>query len=92
MELDGADALEAEYDIEMERARQATASGAPSTGRRSGGDGKEVQVEMMPTLDGLGRLYDVGKGEAEEKVLPGNRKKKEKVGAIHRPSSPRAFN
>jgi hypothetical protein len=45
----------------------------------------EVQTEVLPTLDGAGRLYDVGSGggagdeEAEER-RPGNRRKKvEKV-------------
>lgn len=50
--------------------------------RRSEGiyteDGKKLQV--LPTMDGHGRLYDVGNGTKEpENILPGNRKKKEKV-------------
>ena len=42
-------------------------------------EGKKLQV--LPTMDGHGRLYDVGTGKADdsEKLLPGNRKKKEKV-------------
>lgn len=43
-------------------------------------DGKKLQV--LPTMDGQGRLYDVGIGkmdDARNTVLPGNRKKKEKV-------------
>ncbi|KAK0221827.1 CwfJ C-terminus 1-domain-containing protein-like protein [Armillaria fumosa] len=39
-----------------------------------------TKVEVLPTLDGQGRLYDVGHGKNDETaVLPGNRKKKEKV-------------
>jgi hypothetical protein len=40
-----------------------------------------VDVQFLPTLDGRGRLYDVGTGKQDEDVLrPGNRRKKpEKV-------------
>ncbi|KAF9020636.1 SAICAR synthase-like protein [Hymenopellis radicata] len=37
------------------------------------------RVEALPTLDGHGRLYDVGHGKDDKQVLPGNRQKKEKV-------------
>ena len=42
-------------------------------------DGKKLQV--LPTMDGRGQLYDVGTGKADDlgKLLPGNRKKKAKV-------------
>ena len=43
--------------------------------------GVRKKVEVLPTLDGRGRLYDVGKevGQEEDNAGPGNRKKKEKV-------------
>lgn len=69
---DEADALEKEY--EMERVR--TLEGGHSVGAVGG----DERVKVLPTLDGRGRLYDVGTGkEAEEEVQPGKRKKKEKV-------------
>lgn len=38
-----------------------------------------TKVEVLPTLDARGRLYDVGHGKDDAGPLPGNRKKKEKV-------------
>lgn len=38
-----------------------------------------TRVEVLPTLDARGRLYDVGHGEDDAGPLPGNRKKREKV-------------
>ncbi|KAJ7712436.1 CwfJ C-terminus 1-domain-containing protein-like protein [Mycena metata] len=61
-----ADALEREYEAESRKA-----NGADS-------DGVRRKVEVLPTLDGQGRLYDVGHGAEEEPTLAGNRKKKEK--------------
>ncbi|KAK0565611.1 Pre-mRNA-splicing factor cwf19 [Tilletia horrida] len=45
------------------------------------GKGKSREVQMLPTLDGHGRLYDVGHGRtsADPADLPGNRRKKRKV-------------
>lgn len=67
-----AEKLEQEYEEEAKKA--------------SGGVGVESGVrkktEVLPTLDGRGRLYDVGHGKEEEELLPGNRKKKEKVCAL----------
>jgi hypothetical protein len=64
-----ADALEREYEAESRKAQ-----GADSE------DGVRRKVEVLPTLDGQGRLYDVGQGgEDDQPTLPGNRKKKEKV-------------
>ncbi|KAJ7288487.1 CwfJ C-terminus 1-domain-containing protein-like protein [Mycena rebaudengoi] len=63
-----ADALEREYEAESRKAQ-----GADSE------DGVRRKVEVLPTLDGQGRLYDVGQGgEDDQPTLPGNRKKKEK--------------
>lgn len=86
MEDDNAAELEEEYEYERLR-YEGTQGGGDAGGergiRRMEG-GKEVQTEVLPTLDGAGRLYDVGSGgggveEAEER-RPGNRRKKvEKV-------------
>ena len=38
-----------------------------------------TKVEVLPTLDAQGRLYDVGHGKDDAAPIPGNRKKKEKV-------------
>ncbi|ORY55951.1 CwfJ C-terminus 1-domain-containing protein-like protein [Leucosporidium creatinivorum] len=75
MGADNADALEAEYEKERQRAAE-----APSVGEvHIGATGSGVRVEAMPTLDGRGRLYDVGTGkEVEEEDRTGKRKKKEK--------------
>ncbi|KAJ7164629.1 CwfJ C-terminus 1-domain-containing protein-like protein [Mycena crocata] len=62
-----ADELEREYEAESRKA-----TGVDSEG------GVRRKVEILPTLDGQGRLYDVGHGAEEEPTLPGNRKKKEK--------------
>ena len=61
-----AEALEKEYEKEM-----AVANGDVVEGVRT-------RVEMLPTLDAQGRLYDVGQGKNDAEPLPGNRKKKEK--------------
>jgi hypothetical protein len=37
------------------------------------------KVEILPTLDAHGRLYDVGHGKDDGQPMPGNRRKKEKV-------------
>ncbi|KAI9509198.1 CwfJ C-terminus 1-domain-containing protein-like protein [Russula earlei] len=66
-----ADKLEKEYDEEMRRANGISTD--------EGGVQTRTRVEVLPTLDGRGRLYDVGQGKDGGKVLPGNRKKKEKV-------------
>ena len=61
-----AEALEKEYEAELQKAH-------------GGGDGDDVRtkVEVLPTLDIRGNLYDVGQGKDEPALLPGNRKKKE---------------
>lgn len=73
---DGADELEAEYELERKRSLE------------GGGGKKEDKVEMVPTIDGRGRLYDIGTGkEQEDESMPGKRKKKEKV-RFSKPSHP----
>ncbi|KAI0304345.1 CwfJ C-terminus 1-domain-containing protein-like protein [Multifurca ochricompacta] len=66
-----AEKLEKEYEEEMQRA----------SGTHTNEDGIQTRtrVEVLPTLDARGRLYDVGHGKDDGQVLPGNRKKKEKV-------------
>lgn len=64
-----AESLQIEYEEALERAQ-------------SGGGGEpEKRVEVLPTLDGMGRLYDVGHGKEEDNdPRPGNKRKKpEKV-------------
>ena len=59
-------ALEKEYEQELRKANE-----GPRT---------VTKVEVLPTLDGHGRLYDVGTGNGGDAPLPpGNRRKKEKV-------------
>ncbi|KAF7365385.1 Complexed with Cdc5 protein cwf19 [Mycena venus] len=70
-----ADALEREYEAESRKANGGETEG-----------GVRHKVEVLPTLDGHGRLYDVGHGAEEEPKGPGNRKKKEKVSFCSRPT------
>lgn len=61
-----ASALQKEYEEELKKANE-----GPRT---------VTKVEVLPTLDGHGRLYDIGTGKGGETPLPpGNRRKKEKV-------------
>jgi len=53
--------------------------------QNANGDGPSVvdggvkkKVEVLPTLDAHGRLYDVGHGKGDGETMPGNCKKKEK--------------
>lgn len=66
-----AEKLEKEYEEEMRRAN----------GISMDEDGAQTRtrVEVLPTLDARGRLYDVGHGKDDGNILPGNRKKKDKV-------------
>lgn len=66
-----ADELEREYEAELQRANEG-----------GGDDGPATRVEILPALDGQGRLYDIGTGKDDPAPLPGNRKKKEKVGEV----------
>ncbi|KAI6166799.1 CwfJ C-terminus 1-domain-containing protein-like protein [Pisolithus thermaeus] len=67
MNAPNADQLEREYEEELRRA-----NGEP------GEPIVRTKVEVLPTLDARGRLYDVGRGEKDATPPPGNRKKKEK--------------
>lgn len=78
MGSDKADKLEKEYERERQRAAEGPAVGDVHIGGGEGGG--ETRVEAMPTLDGRGRLYDIGMGgEPESEDRSGRRKKKEKV-------------
>jgi len=66
-----AEKLEKEYEEEMKRAN--------GISTEEHGVQTRTRVEVLPTLDAQGRLYDVGHGKDDGKVLPGNRKKKDKV-------------
>ncbi|KAF6757552.1 CwfJ C-terminus 1-domain-containing protein-like protein [Ephemerocybe angulata] len=59
--------LEKEYEAQSRRAQGVdTISGV------------RTKVEVLPTLDAQGRLYDVGRGgKDDEEAMPGNRRKKE---------------
>lgn len=70
------DAAELERQFEAERAR---ASAGPSGVVQADG----TRVELLPTLDARGRLYDVGLGKEDPALLPGNRRKKDKVRSFH---------
>ncbi|KAI0916966.1 hypothetical protein AcW1_007715 [Taiwanofungus camphoratus] len=64
-----AEALEKEYEVEVQKAQ-----------RGGGGEeGVRTRVEVLPTLDTRGRLYDVGSGKDDPSLAPGNRKKKDTV-------------
>jgi hypothetical protein len=69
-----AEKLEKEYEEEMRRV----------TGISADEDGIQIRtrVEVLPTLDARGRLYDVGHGNDDEKVPP-RKKKKEKVRTLY---------
>ena len=65
-----AERLEKEYEEELARAH----------GRVDDKSNVRTKVEVLPTLDGRGRLYDVGLGGGGDgEPQPGNRKKKETV-------------
>ena len=67
MDSPDAESLEREYE-EAARRTHGTVEG-----------GVRKKVEVLPTLDARGRMYDVGHGKEEDKHPPGNRKKKENV-------------
>lgn len=62
-------ALEERYETELLRSRQAGPTQQTS-------DGTEVRV--LPTLDGRGRLYDLGSSQKEEPSTSANQKRKRK--------------
>ncbi|KAG9010213.1 hypothetical protein FRB94_010912 [Tulasnella sp. JGI-2019a] len=73
MDQPDAEELERQYEMEVQKAQDG--------GGGRDGDDNGVRVEVLPTLDGHGRLYDVGIGRNDglPQPLPGNRKKKEHI-------------
>jgi hypothetical protein len=74
-------AMEQEYESESARSRQGDAGQGYFDGQQVGSTeaGGQTEIRVLPTLDGYGRLYDVGtgKGSPEQgQILPGNRKRK----------------
>lgn len=84
--MGSADAAELRAQLEKEKARTEgggdlgfSAEGQHSVSAEPLGSGRQVQV--LPTLDARGRLYDVGKanpGKETEATAPGNRRKRER--------------
>lgn len=70
-----ADTMEKEYEQEIRRANGQEGEGEEDV---------QTQVEVLPTLDAQGRLYDLGEGKDDAAPLPGNRKKKEQVRPLSR--------
>ena len=66
-----AEKLEKEYEEEMKRANGISSD--------EHGVQTRTRVEVLPTLDARGRLYDVGHGKDDGTALPGNKRKREKV-------------
>ena len=68
MNSSDAQKLEQEYEVEAKKTQGIDESGV------------RKKVEVLPSLDARGRMYDVGLGgKDEDKAHPGNRRKKEKV-------------
>lgn len=66
MNAPNAEKLEEEYEAEVRRAN-------------SEEGGVRTRVEVLPTLDVRGQMYDVGHGKDDAEKGPGNKRKKEKV-------------
>jgi hypothetical protein len=88
MRLMGGDAeelkeLEATYEAELHRSRQGDA-GEGYFETTSGGN-ENTEVRVLPTLDGRGRLYDVGTGKEKDEgpVGPGNKRKRKEAKVRH---------
>ncbi|KAI0754926.1 CwfJ C-terminus 1-domain-containing protein-like protein [Daedaleopsis nitida] len=64
-----AEELEKEYEEELRRAN----------GGGDDGENVRTRVEVIPTLNLQGRLYDVGQGQGDGPVKPGNRRPNDKV-------------
>jgi len=71
MNAPDAEKLEQEYEEEARKTHGVTENGV------------RTKVEVLPTLDARGKMYDVGLGDNDDKPLLGNRKK-EKVGILPR--------
>lgn len=91
MDDESAKVLESEYETELKRFQQQQQAGPPPIvenheGISRGQEGTQVQV--LPTLDARGRMYDTGIGTGvadkweKERIEKGGRGKKEKVNKI----------
>lgn len=78
-----AEALEEHYERERGRFDEAGGAAAEleigSSNIQTDENGKQVQVEVVPTLDGRGHLYDLGGGKEDDPSRKGKRKKEPKV-------------
>lgn len=72
-------AMEEQYEAELARSRQGDGGNGYFDGEHTG-HSKATEVRVLPTLDGQGRLYDVGTGKEgaadDAATKPGNRKRK----------------
>lgn len=80
--------LEQDFEQEMEKARKFTQTGGDAghglmnvnlsdkTGLEPVENAQKTKIEVLPTLDGHGRLYDVGQGRKDESLPSGNKRKK----------------
>ena len=88
MEDPDAEALEEQYEHEHARANERGGDQGGAGMWEGSGDGRQgqmgreengrrVELQVLPTLDGRGQLYDVGTGKQDEDVKrPGNKRKK----------------
>ena len=44
--------------------------------QKKGASGQKLKLEVLPTLDARGRMYDVDHGKDDGQILAGNREKK----------------
>lgn len=90
MDDESATALEAEYQAEVKRSQDAgpLVANHEAMAGQSGSAGRATEVQVLPTLDGRGRMYDTGIGTGvadqweKERLEKGKRGKKEKVGFL----------
>ncbi|BGP03951.1 Complexed with Cdc5 protein Cwf19 [Rhodotorula toruloides ATCC 204091] len=96
LESDDAADLEAEYERELKRSMDAGPAVAEKEGMEQTLGGSRAQgqdVQVLPTVDGRGRMYDVGVGTAladkheEERKAKGRRGKKEMAFQSHDPQT-----
>lgn len=74
MDEPGAEELEKQYEREVMKS-QAALEGRQVNDQVEEAGGKIVQTAVLPTLDGQGRLYDVGLGKDEAPPHPNRRKR-----------------
>ncbi|GAA6060871.1 hypothetical protein JCM10212_006251 [Sporobolomyces blumeae] len=95
MDDDSASALEAEYQRELKRSQEAgpLVANHEAMAGQGGAAGSGTEVQVLPTLDGRGRMYDTGVGTGvadqweKERLAKGKRGKKEQVFQSHDPKT-----